>query len=89
MEKLCIQIIKLKPKKLILFEQSEINLYKILEDLKESLNQSKHTELIPILGSANNSKLLEKVLIFGLTEDTISMRVKFCLQKLTNGKNQK
>ena len=59
---LCIQILKLKPKKLILFEQSEINLYKILEDLKESLNQSKHTELIPILGSANNSKLLEKVL---------------------------
>ena len=59
---LCIQILKLKPNKLILFEQSEINLYKILEDLKESLNQSKHTELIPILGSANNSKLLEKVL---------------------------
>ena len=31
---LCIQILKLKPNKLILFEQSEINLYKILEDLK-------------------------------------------------------
>ena len=59
---LCIQILKLKPNKLVLFEQSEINLYKIFEELKGSLNQSKYTELIPILGSANNSKLLEKVL---------------------------
>ncbi len=59
---LCIQILKLKPSKLILFEQSEINLYKILEDLKESTNQTISTELIPILGSANNAKLLEKVL---------------------------
>ena len=59
---LCIQILKLKPNKLILFEQSEINLYRILEDLKDNLNLSISTELIPILGSANNSKLLKKVL---------------------------
>ena len=59
---LCIQILQLKPKKLILFEQSEINLYKVLENLKEHLNKSISSELIPILGSANNSKLLERVL---------------------------
>ncbi len=57
---LCEQIIKLKPKKIILFEQSEINLYKLLEKLKDST--TKNSQLIPILGSANNLFLLEKVL---------------------------
>jgi len=57
---LCGQIIRLNPKKLILFEQSEINLYKLIEKLKETLYSN--TELIPILGSANNKYLLEKVL---------------------------
>ena len=57
---LCEQIIRLKPKKLILFEQSEINLYALLEKLKE--NTFNKSELIPILGSANNASLLEKVL---------------------------
>lgn len=57
---LCEQIIRLKPQKLILFEQSEINLYKLLEKLNEFLLDS--TVLIPILGSANNNYLLEKVL---------------------------
>ncbi len=57
---LCGQIIRLNPKKLILFEQSEINLYKLIEKLKETFPTS--TELIPILGSANNKYLLEKVL---------------------------
>ena len=57
---LCKQIIRLKPQKLILFEQSEINLYKLLEILKDTLSDS--TDLIPILGSANNNSLLEKVL---------------------------
>ena len=56
---LCEQIIRLKPKKIILFEQSEINLYKLLEKLKEI--NPKNSQLIPILGSANNHFLLEKV----------------------------
>ena len=56
---LCEQIIRLKPKKLILFEQSELNLYKLLEKLKENLpNKSR---IIPILGSVNKESLLEKV----------------------------
>ena len=57
---LCEQIIKLKPKKIILIEQSEINLYKLLEKINEILPSK--TQLIPILGSANNPTLLEKVL---------------------------
>ena len=57
---MCDQIIRLKPKKLVLFEQSEINLYALLEKLKE--NKSNQSQLIPILGSANNASLLEKVL---------------------------
>ncbi|MCR8538765.1 MAG: polysaccharide biosynthesis protein [Prochlorococcus marinus CUG1439] len=57
---LCEQIIRIKPKKIILFEQSEINLYKLLEKLKENI--SLDTEIIPILASANNVSLLEKVL---------------------------
>ena len=32
---LCEQIIRLKPKKIILIEQSEINLYKLLEKINE------------------------------------------------------
>jgi len=57
---LCEQIIRLKPNKIILFEQSEINLYKLLEKFQES--NPKESQLIPILGSANNRCLLEKVL---------------------------
>ena len=57
---LCEQILRLKPKKIILFEQSEINLYKLLEKINEKI--SYNSELIPILGSANNLSLLEKVL---------------------------
>ena len=57
---LCEQILRLKPKKIILFEQSEINLYKLLEKINENI--SYNSELIPILGSANNLSLLEKVL---------------------------
>ena len=51
------QIIRLKPKKIILFEQSEINLYKLLEKINEIFPA---TQLIPILGSANNLSLLKK-----------------------------
>ena len=45
-----------------LFQQRcmKINLYKLLEKLTEFLLDS--TVLVPILGSANNNYLLEKVL---------------------------
>ncbi|MDC3047520.1 polysaccharide biosynthesis protein, partial [Prochlorococcus sp. AH-736-A21] len=57
---LCEQIIRLKPKKIILFEQSEINLYRLLEKINESFPNN--SQLIPTLGSVGNLSLLEKVL---------------------------
>ena len=57
---LCEQIIRLNPKKIILFEQNELNLYKLLEKINE--NFPNNSQLIPILGSANNLSLLKKVL---------------------------
>ena len=57
---LCEQIIRLKPKKIILFEQNELNLYKLLEKINEKFPNN--SQLIPILGSANNLSLLKKVL---------------------------
>lgn len=52
---LCNQIIKLKPKKLILFEISESSLYKINDKLK---NLKPKFEIIPVLGNVCNYKLL-------------------------------
>ena len=52
------QIIKLKPKKLILIELSEFALYKISEDLKK-LNQS--TKIIPLLINVQNKSIILEV----------------------------
>ena len=43
---LCRQIIKLKPKKLLLLELNEFALYKIYEELK---NYEKNMKIIPLL----------------------------------------
>ena len=49
---LCRQILEQEPSKLVLFENSEFALYRILEDLQAWLAPRDHpTELIPILGS--------------------------------------
>jgi FlaA1/EpsC-like NDP-sugar epimerase len=59
---LCRQIIQQKPKCLLLFERSEFSLYSIEKELKE-LNE-KHNlsvELIPLLGSVQHMRRLEKV----------------------------
>ena len=53
---LCRQILKIKPKRLIILENSEPNLY-LLEQELHSLNL-KEINLITILGSATNKKLL-------------------------------
>lgn len=50
---LCRQIIKLKPKKLILIESNEFNLYKIYEELK------KNKKIIPLLVDVMNQKKIE------------------------------
>ena len=52
------QIIKLKPKKLILIELSEFALYKISEELK-NLNQS--IKIIPLLINIQNKSKIEEV----------------------------
>ena len=55
---LCKQILKLKPKKLILFENNEYALYKIYEKLK-LINEN--SDITPIIGNIQNQKKLEKI----------------------------
>lgn len=58
---LCRQILKLQPKKLVLVENNEYNLYKISQELKSE--ELKSTELKSILGSVTNYKFVEKIFI--------------------------
>lgn len=61
-EELCNQIIRMNPKKIILFERNEMSLYKIDQKLKDQLIKSKlNIKLRSILGSANQKDLLEKI----------------------------
>ena len=50
------QVLTLNPSKIILFDNSEFNLYKINEELKNN-----RTEIIPILSSINNKKKLNEI----------------------------
>ena len=60
---LCRQIVKLKPTKLILFEQSEFALYSIEKELNEYIcNNVLGLELIPIMGSVQRINRLETVM---------------------------
>jgi FlaA1/EpsC-like NDP-sugar epimerase len=56
---LCRQIIKIKPKILILYEQSEYALYKIDKELRNNMSPS--IDVLPMLGSINNKKRLIKI----------------------------
>lgn len=59
---LCKQIIKQKPSKLLLFEQSEFALYSILGSLETALQENisdASCALVPILGSVTDKGLLE------------------------------
>lgn len=61
---LCRQIIKNKPKCLVLYELSEYALYAIHQDLLawQSVNSENfHTEVIALLGNVNNQQKLNKV----------------------------
>lgn len=63
---LCRQILKNKPKCLVLYELSEYALYAIHQDLLAwQATQSEHpkTEIIGLLGNVNNQKKLNKVFI--------------------------
>ena len=60
---LCRQIIKLKPRSLILYEISEYALYAIDKELNQLISKKSAVdvpEIIPILGSITNAKRLEK-----------------------------
>jgi len=60
---LCRQILSRSPKKLIFFEQSEYNLYRIEQELKQLINSHDwQIELIPILGCVTNEKRVSEVL---------------------------
>ena len=56
---LCHQIIRLKPKKLILLELNEYSLYKIYEDIIK-LNQG--LIIVPLLGNIQEQQKIEKIL---------------------------
>ena len=58
---LCRQIIRFKPKKLVLFELSEYALYKIDSEL-QSLHKASAVEIVPILGSITNKEKVETIL---------------------------
>ena len=55
---LCRQIFTLKPKRLVLFEQSEPSLYVIHQELSALLPSD--VEVIPVLGNASNGALVDR-----------------------------
>ena len=57
---LCRQIVNLKPEKLILFERSEVSLYKINQEL--NIPQFSEISILPVLGCSTNFKLLKKII---------------------------
>lgn len=60
---LCRQIVKNSPTKLVLFELSEYGLYAIEKELKDYVFQnSLNIEIVPILGSIQNFKLISMTL---------------------------
>lgn len=58
---ICIQASKLKPKKIVLFELSEFNLYQIQEKFKQ-LDYCGEIELVYFLGSITNSAQLSRII---------------------------
>ena len=58
---LCRQIVLLRPKKLLLLEHSEHNLYCIHSELSKEFKSS--AKLIPILGSTLDKDLLDKIIL--------------------------
>lgn len=62
---LCRQILSRDPDKLILFEQSELNLYLIEKEIKQLIAIKKlKTELVPVLGNVTDGKRVSEALSF-------------------------
>tara|TARA_B100001115_G_scaffold183908_1_gene184256 strand:- start:1075 stop:2934 length:1860 start_codon:yes stop_codon:yes gene_type:complete len=56
---LCRQVLDLSPKKVILFEHSEFNLYSIHQELSKS---RKRAQIIPVLADVTNAKKVSKII---------------------------
>lgn len=59
------QIIKLSPRKLILFENNEFALYKIVSDLegtKKNNSKLQRTQIVSLLGSVNDQDLIDQTI---------------------------
>jgi len=62
---LCRQILSSEPDKLILFEQSELNLYKIEKEFSQLIDSKLlKTKLVPVLGNICDEKRVSEVLSF-------------------------
>jgi FlaA1/EpsC-like NDP-sugar epimerase len=59
---LCRQLIKLHPKALVLYERSEIALYAIDRELRESA-QAQDIQIIPVLGSVTDGRLAHRTMV--------------------------
>lgn len=60
---LCRQIIQLSPRRLVLFELNEYNLYSIERELRSHLNQRQcQIELVPLLGSVQHKNRLQTLM---------------------------
>jgi FlaA1/EpsC-like NDP-sugar epimerase len=59
---ICRQVLSLKPKRIILFENSEFSLYQIEKELNDNNDNNDNIEIFPILGSIKNSNRVERVL---------------------------
>ncbi len=60
---LCRQILTREPDKLILFEQSELNLYQIEKEFNQLINTNElKTELVPVLGNVTDTRRVSEVL---------------------------
>lgn len=61
---LCRQIVTLKPKALLLFEHSELNLYNIQSELEQRIERDAlRVQLLPFLGSVRNQKHLHDTML--------------------------
>ena len=68
---LCRQIIQCTPKRLVLFELNEYNLYQVDAELRAIIeNNDRNIELLPVLGSVQHRNRLEKVMQ-GYSVDTV------------------
>ncbi|MBF9028580.1 polysaccharide biosynthesis protein [Rhodobacterales bacterium FZCC0188] len=60
---LCHQIIRHSPRRIVLFELSEHALYKITEELRDTIKAHKYlVELVPVLGSVVQQEIIENVI---------------------------